>query len=279
MAKPKSKAKEYIYIVQASLETASCKIGKTNDLERRLKEYNSITGKSKNNIYQYLFACEVQDMKQVEKDIKEKFSTHREKSSREVYFCNDPFLADYVDFIKSHPLFVKEILVKIKDKKQLAKKTATPLKERGKTSRDIMQQAQKAKNDEFYTQYEDVEKELIMYDKSIWKDKVVFCNCDDAVDTEERKTSAFALYFMRKFKEFKLKKLICTHYGGGLDIFNQGKKGYIYTYIFTKNGFEGIKEYPKGYDGSFDNPLSLKILNEEADIVCTNPPFSKAKEY
>ena len=50
------KAKQYIYIVQASLEPAKCKIGKTNDLERRLKEYNNMTGKSKENIYQYLFA-------------------------------------------------------------------------------------------------------------------------------------------------------------------------------------------------------------------------------
>ena len=47
----------------------------------------------------------------------------------------------------------------------------------------------------------------------------------------------------------------------------------------TKDGFEGVKEYPKGYDGSFDHPLSLKILNEEADIVCTNPPFSRAADY
>jgi hypothetical protein len=118
-----------------------------------------------------------------------------------------------------------------------------------------------------------------MYDKKIWKDKIVFCNCDDAVGSDTTDTSAFALYFMKNFKKLDLQKLICTHYGGGLDIFNQGRKGYIYTYIFTKDGFEGIKEYPKNYDGSFDHPLSLKILNEEADVVCTNPPFSKAKEY
>jgi hypothetical protein len=74
-----------------------------------------------------------------------------------------------------------------------------------------------------------------------------------------------------------LKKLICTHYGGGIDLFNQGVKGYI----FTRDGFSEIGEkiFPQGYSGSFDDPLSLKILNEEADIVCTNPPFSKAKEY
>jgi predicted GIY-YIG superfamily endonuclease len=106
----KEKTKQYIYIVQASLETITCKIGKTNDLERRLKEYNNTTGKSKSNIFQYLFTCEVQDMTQVENDIKEKFSTHREKKSREIYFYNDPFFENYVKFIKEHPLFVREIL-------------------------------------------------------------------------------------------------------------------------------------------------------------------------
>ena len=40
-----------------------------------------------------------------------------------------------------------------------------------------------------------------------------------------------------------------------------------------------LKQYPTGYDGSFDHPISIKILNEVADIVCTNPPFSRAKEY
>ena len=67
----KNKTKQYIYIVQASLEPSKCKIGKTNDLERRLKEYNNMTGKSKENIYQYLFACEVRGMTEIENDIKE----------------------------------------------------------------------------------------------------------------------------------------------------------------------------------------------------------------
>jgi predicted GIY-YIG superfamily endonuclease len=64
----KDKAKQYIYIVQALLEPSKCKIGKTTDLERRLKEYNNITGKSKDNIYQYLFTCEVKNMAAVEKE-------------------------------------------------------------------------------------------------------------------------------------------------------------------------------------------------------------------
>ena len=273
---------EYIYIVQASLEPSKCKIGKTNDLDRRLKEYNNMTGKSKDNIYKYLFACEVKDMAQVENAVKEKFSSLREDKSKEIYFYNITLFTDYVKFIKSHRLFLKEIYIKAEDKKQVVKivrKTTPSLEERGLTRKAVMQKAQRAKNDEFYTRYEDVEKEISMYDKNIWKNKVVFCNCDDAVDTDNRNTSAFALYFMRNFKELELKKLICTHYGGGLDLFNQGAKGYVFTYIFTNDGFSEIKDYPKNYTGSFDDPLSIKILKEEADIVCTNPPFSKMADY
>ncbi|MDR0926577.1 MAG: GIY-YIG nuclease family protein [Ignavibacteria bacterium] len=274
--------KQYIYIIQASLEPSKCKIGKTNDLDRRLKEYNNMTGKSKENIYQYLFTCEVVDMSAVENAIKDEFSFLREVKSKEIYFYNPELLNKYVKFIKSHPLFIKEIFIKKEEKKQeikIVKKTTPSLEERGLSQKDLLQNAQKAKNDEFYTRYEDVEKEIEMYDKNIWEDKCVFCNCDDAVDTDERKSSAFSLYFMRNFRELGLRKLICTHYGGGIDLFNQGAKGYVYTYIFTKNGFKELKEYPKGYTGSFDDPLSLKILNEEADIVCTNPPFSKTIEY
>jgi len=276
----KEQIKQYIYITQASNESTRCKIGKTKDLERRLKEYNNMTGKSKDVVYQYLFACQVQDMTQVEKDIKEKFSTYREGKSTEMYILNSEMSKIYVNFIKEHPLFINEIVVKAqKPKVKIVKKTTPSLEDRGLSRKDILQKAQKTKNDEFYTRYEDIEKELTMYDKSIWKDKVVLCNCDDAVDTDNRKTSAFTLYFMNNFKELELKKLICIHYGGGIDIFNQGAKGYVYIYVYTKDGLEGIKEYPKNYDGSFDHPHSLKILNEEADIVCTNPPFSRAADY
>ena len=272
--------KQYIYITQASNESTRCKIGKTKDLERRLKEYNTMTGKSKDVIYKYLFACEVQDMTQVEKDIKEKFSTYREGKSTEMYVLNDEIYKIYVNFIQKHPLFINEIVVKEqKPKVKIVKKTTPSLDDRGLSRKDVMQKAKKVKNDEFYTRYEDVEKELSMYDKSIWKNKVVLCNCDDSVDDDEKKSSAFALYFLHNFKKLDLKKLICIHYGGGIDLFNQGAKGYVYIYIFTKEGFKGVKEYPKNFTGSFDDPLSLKILNEEADIVCTNPPFSRAEDY
>ncbi len=274
-----NKEKQFIYIIQALLEPSKCKIGKTNDLERRLKEYNNMTGKSKENIYQYLFTCEVKNMASVENDIKEKFITYREEKSKEIYFFNSPFFDDYVNFIKSHKLFKKEIFMKQDDNKHetiIVKKTTPTLEERGITQKEVMQKAKRVNNDEFYTRLEDVEKELSMYGKKTWKNKVVFCNCDDAVDSKNnRNTSAFPLYFIKNFHNLGLKKLICTHFSGVVDLYNQGVRGYI----FTKTGFEEIKEYPPHYTGNFSDPLSLKILNEEADIVCTNPPFSRAIDF
>ena len=282
MAKEKSEQEnQYVYIVQASLEPSKCKIGKTTDLDRRLKEYNNMTGKSKDNVYHYLFTCQVKNMTRLEKDIRDQYGHLREEKSKEIYFYNPVLFEGYVNFIKSHKSFVKEIYIKKEAKKQIVKiikKTAPSLEERGLSMKDVLQKAQRTDNDEFYTRYEDVEKELSMYDKKIWKNKVVFCNCDDAVNSSERNTSPFALYFLKNFNAFGLKKLICTHYAGKVDLFNQGPKGYI----FTKFGFNEIdkkKEYPKNYTGSFDDPLSLKILREEADIVCTNPPFSRAIDY
>ena len=215
----------------------------------------------------------------LENDIKKKFSNLREEKSKEIYFYNSPLFEDYVKFIKSHKLFIKEIYTKSKEeilkKVKIVKKTTPTLKEIGLSRKDILQKAQKVNNDEFYTRMEDIEKELYMYNKKIWRNKTVFCNCDDAVGDDERNTSAFALYFLRNFIELKLKKLICTHYDGPVDLFNQGSK----AYVFTKDGFLEKKFYPKHYTGSFDDPLSLKILKEEADIVCTNPPFSRAIDY
>ena len=96
---PKNKTNQYIYVAQALLEPSKCKIGKTNDLERRLREYNNMTGKSKENIYQYLFTCEVKDMAKVENDIKEEFITLREEKSKEIYFFNSPLFENYVKYI------------------------------------------------------------------------------------------------------------------------------------------------------------------------------------
>ena len=274
----KQKNKQYIYIIQALLEPAKCKIGKTNNLERRLRDYNNMTGVSKDNPYFYLFTCEVKNMREVENAIKAEFIIQREESSKEIYFYNSALFNGYVAFIKSHSQFTKEICTKPEDKKRvikIVKKTTPSLKERGLSQQNVMQKAQRKDNDEFYTRLEDVEKELSMYPKSIWRNKTVFCNCDDAVDNNAKNTSAFALYFLEHFKELELKKLICTHYSGMVDLFNQGVRGYV----FTKTGYKEFKEFPDGYMGSFDDDLSLKILKEDADIVCTNPPFSRMRDY
>lgn len=65
--------------------------------------------------------------------------------------------------------------------------------------------AKSAKNDEFYTQLSDIEKELVYY-KDHFKDKIVFCNCDDP------EYSNFWKYFSLNFDHLHLKKLIATHY-------------------------------------------------------------------
>ena len=276
--------KQFVYIVQAENSNV-CKIGITDNLERRLKDYNNMTGKSKSVVYQYLFTCEVSDMKEVENAIKKEFSKFREKKSKEIYFYNDDLFADYVNFIKSHNSFIQETFIKIEPPKQITKekivpKTTPSLKERGLTPKGRMQQSKRRKDDEFYTRYTDVEKEISMYDKEIWKNKVVFCNCDDAIDLDdEKRSSAFAWYFYKHFKELGLKKLICTHYAGQVDLFEAGAKAYVAYVSITTDGENLHKEYPKNYSGSFDDPYSLKILSEEADIVCTNPPFSRAIDY
>ena len=172
--------KSFIYIAQAIKEMASCKIGITDNLERRLQEYNSTTGKSADNATEYLFTCEVENARQVENDIKKKFAILRENSKREIYFFNTELFKQYVSFIKSHPLFKREIFfkeTKPEIKEKVVKKEGQKLQKREKTRKDIMQQARFVKNDEFYTRYEDIEKEVLMYKKSILNFRfVLFAN-------------------------------------------------------------------------------------------------------
>ncbi|MCI5968986.1 adenine-specific methyltransferase EcoRI family protein [Helicobacter sp.] len=271
--------KQYLYIVQSSLETSKCKIGITNDLQRRLREYNAITGISSDTTYSILFAAEVSNMRALEQDIKNNFAHLREQGNREIYFYNPSLFEMYVGFICASEHFLKKVVLKESKKPQITKlKTSKPsMQERGVTRKDLINKARRVKDDEFYTRIEDVEKELAEYPLKIWKDKVVFCNCDDAVGAGRDYTdsSAFALYFLKHFFRLKLKKLICTHYGSKQDLFNAGAKGYI----FTKEGASEMIHTPPNYTGGFEEKESLRILREEADIVCTNPPFSRAVEY
>ncbi|GMB94248.1 hypothetical protein NHP21011_03390 [Helicobacter heilmannii] len=124
--------KQYLYIVQSSLEPNKCKIGITNDLKRRLKEYNSVTGQSQENTYNYLFTCEVANMRQIEQDIKNAFAHLREVQTREIYFYNPSLFENYVSYIKAHPLFIAQIHTKPpKDKPQQKPLTTPSLQERG----------------------------------------------------------------------------------------------------------------------------------------------------
>lgn len=74
-----------------------------------------------------------------------------------------------------------------------------------KSQKENLSNAKKNKNDEFYTQYEDIDREVVNY-KEHFKDKIVYCNCDDP------EWSNFYKYFERDFPILKLKKLITTHY-------------------------------------------------------------------
>ena len=74
-----------------------------------------------------------------------------------------------------------------------------------KKSNDNLKKAKTSKKDEFYTQLSDIEKELSHY-KEHFKDKIIFCNCDDPEE------SNFFFYFAQNFEFLGLKKLIATHY-------------------------------------------------------------------
>lgn len=132
-----------------------------------------------------------------------------------------------------------------------------------------LSRAKNAKNDEFYTQYDDIEKECERYRDQFF-DKVIYCNCDDP------ESSNFFLYFANNFKFFGLKKLITTHYDA---------KKPTYKLELTEEMIEDgavtadcAKKTPLKGNGDFRNAESIELL-KEADIVITNPPFSLFREY
>jgi len=131
--------------------------------------------------------------------------------------------------------------------------------------------AKKAKNDEFYTKYEDIEAEVMKYRKQ-FKDKIVYLPCDDPAE----KKSEFWSFFVNNFDAFGLKKLIATHYD------ENGKAYKIWIEDDTTgDGYiddaDALQEDLEG-DGDFRSSECIEIL-KECDIVCTNPPFSLFKEF
>ena len=125
--------------------------------------------------------------------------------------------------------------------------------------------AKRQKNDEFYTQLKDIEKETqayLDYDPDVFRDKTILLPCDDPT------WSNFTKYFAERFEALGLKKLISTSYAadGG-----NGK-------VFVLDGENTLQwEYLTG-DGDFRS-AEVTALRDEADMVITNPPFSLFREF
>ena len=167
-----------------------------------------------------------------------------------------------------------------------------------------------AKQDEFYTQYVDIQKEIEAYlefDPDTFRGKVVYCNCDDPFE------SNFFKYFAANFNKLGLKRLITTSYDGSpiagqLTLFPEYSEGngkrqkpkalaVILDRVKDEDGdgaanvtdvelflkrnkaariaLKGNDKYP---GGDFRSPECVALL-KEADIVVTNPPFSLFREY
>ena len=133
-----------------------------------------------------------------------------------------------------------------------------------------LHKARKNKNDEFYTKNTDIERELKHY-RDKFRDKVVYCNCDDPV------TSEFYRYFHLNFHFFGMKRLISTHYDR-----HQSTYALIYqggTSEVSDNDYNSYdKKIPLKENGDFRSEESIAYL-KQSDIVVTNPPFSLYREY
>src|SRR3989338_6651279 len=172
-----------------------------------------------------------------------------------------------------------------------------------------LKNARRAKNDEFYTQYSDIQKEIekyLDYDSNTFRSKVVYCNCDDPFE------SNFFRYFVLNFDKLGLKQLITTSYKPSpvantqLGLFGDDKtltksKGrpkitankFIINEVGDVNGdgsftLEDIAQQlrnnknnewtPLEGDGDFRSDECIELL-KQSDIVVTNPPFSLFREY
>lgn len=159
--------------------------------------------------------------------------------------------------------------------------------------------AKEVKNDEFYTQYVDIQKEINAYldfDPDVFKNKTILLPCDDP------EWSNFTRYFAQNFENFGLKKLISTSYAANSKYYKSGyqptlfemnspkydeirtvKNGKIFTLSsdVTNDGKVNIEDlewqYLKG-DGDFRSD-EIKRIRDSVDIIITNPPFSLFREF
>ena len=128
-----------------------------------------------------------------------------------------------------------------------------------------LHKAKREKNDEFYTQLRDIEKEMqayLEYDPDVFRDKTVLLPCDDP------DWSNFTKYFALNFESLGLKKLISTSYAA------DGGHGKVFV-LDDENELQW--EYLTG-DGDFRS-AEVTALRDEADMVITNPPFSLFREF
>jgi len=133
-----------------------------------------------------------------------------------------------------------------------------------------LNRARRSKNDEFYTQFSDIENELKHYE-NCFEGKTVYCNCDDP------RESNFFQYFLTNFEKLGLKKLIASGYKKQhINLFNKHKPERAVYSIYEGGGKVNINKL-KG-DGDFRSHESIQFL-KQADIVVTNPPFSLFREF
>ena len=159
--------------------------------------------------------------------------------------------------------------------------------------------AKRTKNDEFYTQYKDIEKEVsayLEYNPNAFRGKTVLLPCDDP------DWSNFTKYFAQNFETFGLKKLISTSYAANSKQYSSNYQatsfeindpqydeektvtnGKIYTLTTDKNkdSKTDILDLEWNYlegDGDFRSD-EIKLLRNEADIIVTNPPFSLFRDF
>ncbi len=159
-----------------------------------------------------------------------------------------------------------------------------------------MNAAARAKNDEFYTQYSDIEAEMnayVEFNPDVFRGKTILLPCDDP------EWSNFTKYFAANFERFGLKKLISTSYAKSAGskqltlfeqespMFNADKNdthGKLFTLTRDKDGSGRVDtddiEFSRYLEGDGDfRSREVKALRDEADIIITNPPFSLFREF
>lgn len=141
----------------------------------------------------------------------------------------------------------------------------------------LLQQAKRLKSDEFYTQLCDIESELRHY-KPHFKNKTVFCNCDDP------RLSNFFRYFAINFEELQLKAVLTSCYKeqpNSILAEESSESGFFFEYTnseIEKSQLNSPIVTPFNGSGDFRSNESIELL-KRSDIVVTNPPFSLFREY